>query len=103
MKTARVRVRRWKPKGSDLWVVAIHESPGNSNRAFALTRARQVILAAGEDIAGFAIVVWSKDGTSVCDSHAMSGVGHIPNILIPDFVRARLLADRIQTWVQEDL
>lgn len=97
MNAARIRVRRYKPKGSDLWVVCIHESAMNSVRAEVLTRCREAILLHGDDeIAGFAIVVWDKNSESTADLENFSG--HIPSGLIPDYVRNLLLAERLESW-----
>lgn len=99
MTAARTKIRRWKPKGSNLWVVCIHESDGNSRRAFALTRVRSVIESAGEDIAGFAVMCWTRDFQSWADAHNLCGP--IPVDLIPEYVKSRLLAQGINDWVME--
>lgn len=79
----------------------MHESDGNSRRAYAMTRAREVIAGHGTDLAGYAVMAWTKDGTSTCDSANLAG--NIPTILIPDFVRNRLLAHRIEEWTLEEI
>jgi hypothetical protein len=53
------------------------------------------------NIAGFAFMVWATDGSSVCEAQNNSGL--IPTIMIPDFVRNRLLAKRIEEWTIETL
>ncbi len=50
---------------------------------------------------GFAFVVWSNDHNSVAD--AANYRSNIPTILIPDFVRNRLLAERIVDWAVEEM
>lgn len=52
----------------------------------------------GDDLAGIAIVVWGSDNASTCYSGIGDGKNQIPSILIPDFVRNRLLAERIEKW-----
>ena len=99
MTAARTRIRQWKPKGTNLWVVCIHESEGNSRRAFALTTVRSVIESAGENIAGFAVVCWTRDLVSYADAHNLSSP--IPIDLIPEYVKSRLLAQGIRDWVAE--
>ena len=97
MSAARVRVRRYKPKGSDLWVVCIHESDMNSKRAEVLTLCRQVILRFDDSpIAGFALVVWDEESFFAGDSKNYDG--KIPRALIPDFVRNCLLAENNVDW-----
>lgn len=52
--------------------------------------------------AAMALVVWDAD----CNSTAkmvVSDMSSIPTILVPDFVRNRLLAERIETWTLETL
>lgn len=50
---------------------------------------------ADASVDGFAFVVWDRDGASTCK---MIAGGGIPSILIPDFVRNKLLADKIEDW-----
>ena len=54
------------------------------------------------DTAGFAIVVWGADGSSTCDLGAGKR-SNIPTILVPDFVRNRLLAAKIIDWAMDDI
>lgn len=55
----------------------------------------------GPDIAGFAFVVWGSDMRSTATLQVWENP--IPSALVPDFVRNRLLADRIETWTLETL
>lgn len=68
-------------------------------------RIRAVLDVKGDDICGFALVVWGRDGTSVADSgvkNSDTAAGTvIPPILIPDFVRSRLLGMTIEQWALE--
>jgi hypothetical protein len=50
---------------------------------------------------GFAFVVWSRDGGSTCNGVNIDGC--IPQTLIPDFVRARLLLSTACKWAVEDV
>jgi len=52
------------------------------------------------DFAGYAIVVWSRDGSSTCSARCNEH-SQIPTALVPDFVRNRLLADRIERWTSD--
>lgn len=45
-------------------------------------------------VEGFAVMIWGSDGSTV---YAHTD-GSIPSILVPDFVRNRLLASRIEAW-----
>lgn len=102
MNAARIRVRRYKPKGSDLWVVCIHESAMNSVRAEVLTRCRETILMHGDnEIAGFALVVWDKDQNWSTDFANIDG--RIPLALIPDYARNCLLANTIEDWTLQSV
>lgn len=51
-------------------------------------------------LAGYALVVWQTDGTSTA---FLQSDGKIPSILVPDFVRNRLLAMRIEDWTIETI
>ena len=77
-------------------VVPLKRPKGYKSRAHVERMVRKVLDAQGADIAGFAFVVWAKDGASTAD--AQNKTSSIPNILIPDFVRNRLLAERIEAW-----
>ena len=80
----------------------------NENRAHIERRIRDVLDAHGSDIRGFALVVWAKDGMSTADfGHQALKDGEtgpiMPDILIPDFVRARLLALKIEEWAVDTI
>ena len=49
-------------------------------------------------VAGYAFVVWDEEGGS---SASAVGTCTIPGILVPDFVRNRLLAYKIEDWTIE--
>ena len=104
MRAARLRVKRWKPKGSHLWVTVLHK-PDALDRERAVRRYVDDALIAqardGHEIVGFAFMVWDHRGTSVATAYNMDG--HIPAILIPDFVRNRLLAGKIEQWTIDTL
>lgn len=51
-------------------------------------------------LGGAAIAVWDIDGSSICD---LQSNGTIPAILVPDFVRNRLLAAKIEDWTIDTL
>lgn len=71
----------------------------SENRRDIERRLRAVLDAQGDDICGFAIVVWGSDTRSTADLGAKLQAGSvIPEILIPDFVRNRLLAVKIEQW-----
>ena len=50
-------------------------------------------------VAGMAMVLWAADGQAT--AIMASGPGCIPGMLIPDFVRNRLMAERIIQWAVE--
>ena len=76
----------------------------DENRQAIEQAVRAVLDAHGFDLAGFAIVVWGEQGTSTADMRTRSpektGVV-IPSILVPDFVRNRLLGMKIEQWAVE--
>ncbi len=52
-----------------------------------------------DDVVGYAIVLWNWENasTALCRVRA----GGIPTVLVPDFVRNRLLAERILIWAKQ--
>ena len=85
---ARTRIRRYKPHGSALWVVCLHQ-PEEMNRADDI--ARRIIAMCGcleEPIAGFAVVVWDAGESSTCDWDIW--VPRIPNTLVAAYVGERV-------------
>jgi hypothetical protein len=57
--------------------------------------------AAGDrNVAGFAFVVWDGEGGSTAgmELYTVEGGKTIPGVLVPDFVRNRLLAGKIEQW-----
>lgn len=52
----------------------------------------------GRPIVGYAVVLWDADGGS--NASLVAGQGSsIPSIAMPEFVKNRLLAAKIQDWV----
>lgn len=68
---------------------------------FAKKRFGQLLDAYPDPIAGFAVVVWGPDNGSVAIL-SVNKRSKIPSIMVPDFVRNRLLADQIETWAIQD-
>jgi hypothetical protein len=60
----------------------------------------ECLSAQGPDIAGFSFVVWGRDGGSTCAARANMR-SQIPPIMIPEFVKARLMAEEIVKWSVE--
>lgn len=54
----------------------------------------------GEDVSGYAIVVWDKTNSSICEYGTTGG---IPGPSIPDYVRTRLLGHMIEKWTIDTL
>lgn len=98
MKTSVPRLRsvRFKNGGE---VIALNQFP--DGRRAEVERHIREVLDAQEMIHGFAIVAWDDQGRSTCFSANYES--QIPVILIPDFVRSRLLAQRIEHWTLEDM
>ena len=64
------------------------------------THAEEIVKDYGKNIAGFALVVWGSNATSVA---MLESDGRIPSILVPDFVRNRLLARQIERWTIQEI
>lgn len=72
----------------------------HENRANIEKRIRAVLDVHGDDICGFGLVVWGSKGSSTADlgTKQPDQGAIIPEILIPDFIRNRLLAVKIEDW-----
>lgn len=55
-----------------------------------------------KNVAGFALVAWGPDGSSVAEMQ-VSKASNIPSMLVPDFVRNRLLAQKIEDWTLDEV
>jgi hypothetical protein len=77
----------------------------NENRRLIEKRIRAVLDAHGSDFTGFALVVWGPTGRSTADLGVDSASSKtiIPEILVPDFVRNRLLAVKIEDWTVDTI
>lgn len=65
-------------------------------------RVSQAVDALSEPVVGVALVAWSENNGSV--AHVYVGDdSRIPFILVPDFVRNRLLANAIEKWTIDTL
>ena len=69
----------------------------DDRRAFVEHKIRTVLDSHGDDLAGFAFMVWAPDHRSTCFS-SCNDTSDVPKIMIPDFVRNRLMAERIVDW-----
>lgn len=94
MTAARVAIRRVRFKsGGELRLMPDRRDAG---RAKIESLIREALDAQGE-VVGFALVAWDTGTRSV--STSWSGASNpIPSVLMPDFVRNRLLAECIGTW-----
>ena len=72
-----------------------------ADHAYARSRIAEGLQTQGA-VAGFAFVAWDGAGRSTSITHVKNG-SMIPTILVPDFVRNRLLAERIERWTVEGL
>ena len=99
MTHAGCRISRVRPKNSQLAEVVVLKPEDSKRRQRFLDDCRKVMNAHPQDIDGYAVVVWARDNASTC--FAIGG-SSMPSILVPDFVRARLLAYKICRWAMED-
>lgn len=100
-RVARIRIRSVKFKsGGEIRLLRLPD-PEDARR-FAENRAKKVIDAYQGLVAGFAFVVWGADGGSTA-LVSVNEASNIPSIMVPDFVRNRLLAERIEAWTLDTL
>jgi hypothetical protein len=69
---------------------------------FVRERVERVIDTHTGRIAGVALVVWAPDNSSTV-TLSVNDSSKIPSIMVPDFVRNRLLAERIESWTLDDI
>jgi hypothetical protein len=99
METARTRIVNVKPKFA---LIQLDKAQNSRTISYVQEKLKQTIEAHSDNggfVAGFAFVIWDKDGSSTANAGNLHG--NIPSILIPDFVRNRLLASVIEKWTRD--
>jgi hypothetical protein len=100
--TTTLRLRRIRYKdGRTLDVLRPPVTDGPRKSLAVKSRVAEVLAAQGNDIAGFAFVVWASSGASCAKMYC--GHGSFPSSYAPDFVRNRLLAEDIINWTTDIL
>ena len=98
---AAVRIRSVRLKGSDAKLL-IFPDLATRDRINAMSCARDTIdRMDGRPIVGIAIVVWDADGSSTAALRQDGSRGRIPSIALPEFVRARLMGEKVCEWALE--
>lgn len=95
------RIGRVRMKDSGFEIVRLHDGPERTRRAI-LRETREMLddmTEDGQPVVGFAMVMWNSNGASSAVCRAYPG-SCIPSIAVPDFVRNRLLASKIEEWVK---
>ena len=79
-------------------IIALVGVPVSPRRAEAEQRIRRALDAMGDEaeLSGFVFMAWDKNISSVAFTAVHDGL--LPAILVPDFVRNRLLAQQIEKW-----
>lgn len=98
--TLRLRSVRMKSGGGEIRVM--HGPTAQSDARHVSGRIERLIEVHDQRIAGFAIVVWAPSGASTALT-SVNEASKVPAIMVPDFVRNRLLADTIERWVRDDV
>ena len=97
------RVRIWaRPKGNALRLLVL---PDDTARRIpdVLTRVHDTMrahTADGTRVSGFVFVCWDHNWVSTTDTRCDAVM---PAMMLPDFVRNRLLASQILTWANQDV
>lgn len=99
LKEARTRIGnvKWKTDGKIVVLPQAGRKAGDNFKKQAMGMAAQFT----DDMAGFAIVIWGKDKSSVAAIETGEPVV-IPSIMVPDFVRERLMARLVMNWVARE-
>ena len=96
---ARVRIRRVRFKsGGELHLLPDRRDAVRGR----VERNIRDALDTQDDIAGYAFVAWGANSDSTT-THWAGSQSAIPTILIPDFVRNRLLASQIIKWTLDSV
>lgn len=96
MKTTTLRLRRIRFKdGRTLDVLRPKAKEADKMHAIYAKHGAECVSDFGPNLSGISLVTWGKDGSSTC---MLLSDGQIPGILVPDFVRNRLLAKKIEDW-----
>jgi hypothetical protein len=95
------RISRVRPKGSKLGqVVILPPADAAKERAHILGRIRTLLESHKTLPDGWAFVVWDEKMCSSSDF--VVGKSFRSGLLVPDFVRERLMANRILDWAEQD-
>lgn len=100
MTQAAVRIRSVRLKGSDAKLL-IFPDLATRDRINAMSWARDTIDRLDRPIVGIAIVVWDANGSSTAALRQDGSRGRIPSIALPEFVRARLMGEKVCEWALE--
>ena len=98
-RSARVAIRKYRMKDSGLTVYRMPDTT-QRDREYIEDKIRDVLDGHGHEIAGMVFMVWDKEMSSTCLHRVKRGCP-LPEILIPDFVRERLMAEKIGEWSNE--
>ena len=97
-RVARLRIRSIRMKNGGA-TVRILQHDNHQDAISVREWVDDCIMAQNDDIAGFAFVIWGKDGGSTCAVKTNSR-SRIPGILVPEFVKSRLSAEQILDWAR---
>lgn len=98
----RLRLRRVRLKRNGATIELLRLRRAKEDEAEVRNRVEVLLQSMSGDgvpIAGFAFVVWDGQGASAATM--LSRRGTLPESLIPDFVRSRLLAEKVLVWAKE--
>ena len=94
------RIRSVTHKASGFKVIRMMTGPERTRSAIIreATSMFDAMISDGRPVVGMALVLWDGDGGSAAALKAYPG-SLIPSIAMPEFVRNRLLAAKIEEWV----
>lgn len=101
MAESRLRLRSIRFKDGRAPLRILRDPRAEARRSF-IASANDAFCTHPDDCAGFALVIWGADGTSTAACQ-IARSNSIPSILVPDFVRNRLLAQRIESWTLDSV
>lgn len=95
------RIRSVRKKGQEFGPkLMIFPNQGEIMRRRVLDQVKEVLSGHGDDIAGMAFVVWASDNGSTASLRGGPS-SSVPIIAMPEFIKQRLIAEKIDDWSKE--
>lgn len=94
------RIRSIRPKDGSAKILVMPDH-ATEDRIACLRRVREILDQQGRSLAGVAFVAWDSN---MCSSAFIAAASHsrIPVMAMPEFIKNRLIAAKIEEWSNEE-